>query len=131
MAANGAPFSCVVDWNLGDRVLCSRLETSATRGSAAAVVEFLGGPPAQVPEHYREASPMERSIPQAAQKLVHGTADDSVPYEISKGYYEQKKKAGENVELITLEKTDHFQIIDPSSAVWRKVQQIFVSLTGN
>ena len=74
---------------------------------------------------------MERSIPQAVQKLVHGTADDSVPYEISKGYYEQKKKAGENVELITLEKTGHFQIIDPGSAVWSKVQQIFVSLTGN
>ena len=96
-----------------------------------AVAEFLGGTPAQVLEHYREASPIERSIPQAVQKLVHGTADDSVPYEISKGYYEQKKKAGENVELITLEKTDHFQIIDPSSAVWSKVQQIFVSLTGN
>jgi len=96
-----------------------------------AVAEFLGGSPSQVPDHYREASPMERSIPQAVQKLVHGTADDSVPYEISKGYYEHKKKAGENVELITLEKTDHFQIIDPSSAVWSKIQQIFVSLTGN
>ena len=99
--------------------------------SNSAVVEFLGGPPTEVPEHYREASPMERPIAQVVQKLVHGIADDSVPYEISKGYYEQKKKAGENVELITLEKIDHFQIIDPSSAVWSRVQQIFVSLTGN
>src|SRR5512147_172048 len=40
-----------------------------------AVVEFLGGTPEQVPEHYREASPMELSIAGARQVIVHGTAD--------------------------------------------------------
>ena len=93
-----------------------------------AVREFLGGPPSEVPEHYREASPAERAIPQATQKLVHGTADSSVPYEISKGYAEVKKKAGENVELITLPDVGHFEIVDPGSAVWTKVEAIFQSL---
>ncbi|PYP89253.1 MAG: alpha/beta hydrolase [Candidatus Angelobacter sp. Gp1-AA117] len=96
--------------------------------SNEAVVEFLGGTPAQVPEHYREASPMERSIG-AEQKLVHGTVDDSVPYEISKRYFEAKKKAGENVELITLDKTDHFEIVDPGSQVWPKILSVFAALT--
>lgn len=93
-----------------------------------AVAGFLGGSPADVPEHYREASPMERPI-QAVQKLIHGTKDDSVPYEISQGYVEVKKKSGENVELTTLPGGDHFQIIDPGSAVWSKVEGIFTSLT--
>lgn len=93
-----------------------------------AVAEFLGGTPKDVPEHYREASPAELPIPRAIQKLIHGTADDAVPYEMSKSYAERKKKSGENVELTTLPGADHFQIIDPNSAVWNKVEAIFHSL---
>jgi acetyl esterase/lipase len=94
-----------------------------------AVVEFLGGTPSQVPEHYREASPAAQPIPHAVQKLVHGAVDDSVPYEMSKNYVEQKKKSGENVELITLPRTGHFEIVDPASAVWPKIEQLFIALT--
>lgn len=93
-----------------------------------AVAGFLGGSPTDVPEHYREASPAELTIPRAVQKLVHGTADDSVPYEIGKSYAEQKKKAKENVELATLPGVDHFQIIDPKSDVWSKIEAIFHAL---
>ena len=93
-----------------------------------AVVEFLGGTPSQVPEHYREASPAEQSI-RATQKLIHGTVDDSVPYEISKSYVEHKKAAGEKVELITLPDIGHFEIVDPGSKVWKQVEQTFIALT--
>jgi len=90
---------------------------------------FLGGSPSQVPEHYREASPAEQPI-QAMQMLVHGTVDDSVPYELSRSYAERKKQAGEKVELITLEKTGHFEIVDPESDVWARVKDGFVALTS-
>jgi acetyl esterase/lipase len=96
-----------------------------------AVAGFLGGSPQAVPEHYREASPAELAIPQAVQKLIHGTADDSVPYEIGKSYAEHKKKAGEDVELTTLKGADHLQIIDPTSAVWPKVEAIFRALVSS
>ena len=95
-----------------------------------AVSGFLGGSPSDVPEHYREASPADRSIPQAVQKILHGTADDSVPYELSKRYADAKKKSGEKVELITLLDVDHFQIVDPGSVAWAKVEAIFHSLLG-
>ncbi len=75
------------------------------------------------------ASPAEQHIPQATQKLIHGTADDSVPYAISQSYAERKKKSGEQVELITLPKTGHFEIVDPGSAMWAKVQETFLALT--
>lgn len=94
-----------------------------------AVAGFLGGSPTEVPDHYREASPAEQRIT-ATQKLIHGTADDSVPYEISKNYAQQKKRAGENVDVLTLEQTGHFEIVDPASAVWKQVQKALVSLTA-
>ena len=87
-----------------------------------AVVEFLGGSPAEVPERYREASPAEQRT-FAAQKIFHGTADTSVPYEIGKNYAERKTRAGEDVELITLPDVGHFELIDPGSQVWPRVQQ--------
>jgi acetyl esterase/lipase len=93
-----------------------------------AVADFLGGSPTEVPEHYSEASPAELAVPQAVQKLVHGTRDDSVPYEIAKRYAGRKKKSGENVELLTLTGVDHFQIIDPQSAIWGKIEAVFRSL---
>src|SRR5207248_5847251 len=37
-----------------------------------AVVEFLGGTPEKVPEHYHEASPTEVAMPTLKQKLIHG-----------------------------------------------------------
>lgn len=94
-----------------------------------AVAQFLGGSPAGVPDHYREASPAEQSIARAVQKLIHGTADDSVPYEISQSYATRKKKAGENVELTTLPGSGHFEIVDPQSEVWAKVREVFLALT--
>src|SRR5262249_6327172 len=47
-----------------------------------AVVEFLGGTPAEVPDHYREADPMKLAMA-ARQWLIHGTEDDTVPVEFS------------------------------------------------
>jgi acetyl esterase/lipase len=92
-----------------------------------AVVEFLGGSPKEVPEHYREASPAEQPIPHARQLIVHGTADADVPYEISRSYAERKKKAGEPIELITLPEEGHFGIVDPGSKIWPKIQETFLA----
>ena len=94
-----------------------------------AVLEFLGGSPADVPGRYSEASPAEQQI-RARQVLIHGTADDSVPYEISRSYVERKKQTGEVVELITMPDTGHFEIVDPASAVWNQVKEMFRILTN-
>lgn len=57
-----------------------------------AVVEFLRGTPSEVPDHYREADPIELSIPQAQQWLLHGSADDVVPPDFSRDYVAAKLK---------------------------------------
>jgi pimeloyl-ACP methyl ester carboxylesterase len=87
-----------------------------------AVAEFLGGKPDAVPEHYREADPMEFSIRRTRQWLVHGSDDDTVPPQFSRNYVMQKKKAGESAELLEIPHAGHFDLIDPASAAFRQVR---------
>ena len=91
-----------------------------------AVVEFLGGTPSQVPEHYSQASPMELKIT-VPQAVIHGTHDDIVPVEMSRVYVEAKRKRGENVRLLELD-CGHFELIDPSSHAWPAIQQAALDL---
>jgi acetyl esterase/lipase len=92
--------------------------------SNGAVAEFLGGSPAEVPDHYREADPMSLHVTKTtAQWIIHGTKDDVVPPDFSHKYAEKKKVAGENVHLVEIEGVDHFDLIDPRSAAWPEVEK--------
>jgi acetyl esterase/lipase len=91
--------------------------------STDAVVEFLGGKPSDVPDHYHEADPMRLTIPQTKQILLHGANDDVVPPDFSHAYVEKKKKAGEDVTLEPISKADHFDLIDPRSPAWPMVEE--------
>ena len=87
-----------------------------------AVVGFLGGEPAAVPEHYHEADPMQLKISQATQWLVHGASDDTVPPFLSRNYTEQKKTRGENVHYLEISTAGHFDLVDPRSTAWPKIE---------
>ncbi len=87
-----------------------------------AVAAFLGGEPTSVPDHYREADPMQLKISQATQWLIHGASDDTVPPFLSRNYTEQKKKRGENVHYLEISTAGHLDLIDPRSTAWPKVE---------
>lgn len=93
-----------------------------------AVVEFLRGTPAEVPDHYREADPMELSIPQARQWLVHGSLDDTIPPAFGPDYVAAKQKRTEDVHLLAIDGADHFDVIDPRSAAWKKIETVVLDL---
>ena len=86
--------------------------------SDGAVGELLGGTPQEVPERYPAASPIALLPLGVRQLLVHGTADEAVPYEISATYHAAAIASGDEAELLTLPGTGHFELIDPSSPVW-------------
>jgi dipeptidyl aminopeptidase/acylaminoacyl peptidase len=92
-----------------------------------AVVEFLGGTPKEVPDHYREADPMKLTIT-ARQWLVHGAEDDIVPPELSREYVKAKIK--ENAKLVMIEKAGHFEIVDPRARAWADVEKIVLEAAG-
>jgi acetyl esterase/lipase len=85
-----------------------------------AVVEFLGGKPEEVSDHYHEADPMKLTPGKANQVLIHGTKDDIVPMSFSRNYVQTKSDG--NVNLIEIAGADHFDLIDPRSAAWKLVE---------
>ena len=88
-----------------------------------AVVEFLGGTPSEVPEHYREADPIRLSIDLTTiQWLIHGAIDDDVPASMSRNYTQQKKQRVEDVHYLEISTAAHFDLIDPRSNAWSKVE---------
>lgn len=97
-----------------------------------AVVEFLRGTPTEVPDHYREADPMQLSIPQARQWLICGSADDIVPPSFSRDYVAAKKQrapsGNEDANLLEIAGAGHFDLIDPSTSAWKSVEQTVTRL---
>lgn len=97
-----------------------------------AVVEFLHGTPGEVPDHYREADPMELSVPHARQVLIHGSGDEDVPTAFSRDYVSAKQKrtgkAQEDARLVELPGTTHMDLIDPRSKAWKRVEDTVTGL---
>lgn len=92
-----------------------------------AVVEFLGGTPKEVPEHYHEADPMQLKVT-ATQWLIHGASDDTVPSYLSRAYTQQKKGRSEDVHYLEIATAGHFDLIDPHSTAWPKVESTVLHL---
>jgi acetyl esterase/lipase len=82
------------------------------------VGQLLGGSPDQVPQRYAAASPAELLPISVPQRLLHGTADNIVPFEMSQRF----AKASGNAKLIPLPGAGHFDLIDPRARVWPTVQ---------
>jgi acetyl esterase/lipase len=99
-----------------------------------AVVEFLRGTPSEVPDHYREADPMQLAIPQARQWLIHGSADDVVPPDLSRDYVLAKQKRTgkekEDTRLLEIPGVGHFDLIDPRTPAWKQVEETVLRLVG-
>jgi acetyl esterase/lipase len=86
------------------------------------VEQLMGGTPKQVPSHYAAASPIELLPIKTPQRLVHGSADTVVPFEMSEHFARKSK----NARLIKLDGAEHFDLIDPRSKEWTTVQKSII-----
>jgi acetyl esterase/lipase len=106
-----------------DLVQCDQLGLG--QGAAAAL---MGGRAADLPDRYREADPMA-AIPTGARVvLIHGTADDRVPSQLSADYASAAGSAGDQARCVLLPGAGHFDLIDPLSAAWPAVLAEFLSV---
>jgi acetyl esterase/lipase len=94
------------------------LERGGGDGAAAA---FLGGAPAA------EASPLRHAPLGVPTILVHGTEDETVPYDDSVRYAEA---AGDEARLIRLDGAGHFEPVDPQAREWTTVAAEIESVLG-
>jgi acetyl esterase/lipase len=79
-------------------------DAAARRGPESAPARFMAA------EHFADGSPLELLPLGVRQLVLHGTADDDVPFSMSERYVEA---AGGEAELVALEGTGHFELIDP------------------
>jgi dipeptidyl aminopeptidase/acylaminoacyl peptidase len=80
-----------------------------------AIVNFIGGTCAEKPELCREASPVTYVSPDDPPFLiVHGTADDRVPFQQSVVLRDALRRAGVEVTLLGLAGANHGWPIDSS-----------------
>lgn len=101
------------------------LEVSWRRqGHGGPVERLLGGSPEHVPERYAAASPARLLPLGVPQVIVHGTADEIVPYD--EGAYVEA--AGREARLIALQDAGHFEAVDPQSREWPIVAEAIRSL---
>jgi pimeloyl-ACP methyl ester carboxylesterase len=82
-------------------------DSAERRGPESAPARFMA------PKHYADGSPVELLPLGVPQIVIHGTVDDSVPFEMSEHYVEA---AGGEAELVVLEGTGHFELIDPQAS---------------
>ena len=95
----------------------ARLDGDAERLPAG--VEFMGGEPADVPD-YPLASPIEMLPlgPSVHRLVVHGDADNRVPFQQGVDYVAAARAAGDPAELAAFPGMGHFELIDPAHASW-------------
>lgn len=99
--------------------------------SQDAVVGLLGGSPAEVPERYEAASPTHLLPLGLTQALIHGDADEDVPFDLSRQYVERARALGDDARLVVLPGEGHFAVIDPESPAWPVVVRELESLLAD
>lgn len=101
--------------------VCGLAECYRLRLGQDAARELMGGGPDQFPDRYQAADPTA-AIPTGIRSvLVHGTADDRVPWQQSRDYETAARAAGDEVRCVLLPEVGHFEVIDPLSVAWPAV----------
>lgn len=88
------------------------------------VTEFLNG------HTYSEGSPIEQLPAGVPLRLIHGMNDGIVPHEIAVRYADAANAAGDDVQLLSLPDTGHFELVDPASVQWPDVYRIIEQISA-
>lgn len=91
------------------------------RLGGSACIDLLRGTPAQEPQHYAWTSPIELAPIGVPVVALHGGADGNVPLSQSSDYVDRAVATGDPAELVVIEGTDHFDVIDPTHESWATV----------
>ena len=78
-----------------------------------AVIDFMGGTPAELPAGYDAADPARRLPIRVPQLILQGDADDIVPPAFVEPYAELS-----GADIIVFDGVDHFDVIDPANRSW-------------
>lgn len=90
--------------------------------------QLMGGRPDQVPDRYKQGSPVELLPLAVRQILIHGQQDKLVPHKLSVDYEARARKSGDEVRLVSVPNAGHFELVVPTTEAWEKVADFVRSL---
>lgn len=91
------------------------------------LIPLMGGTPAQLPDLYAHASPIDLLPIGVRQTIIHGTADDIVPISQSEQFKAAACQAGDPVTLKEISGATHFDMISPTSPKWPEIEQYILA----
>jgi acetyl esterase/lipase len=121
--ASAAHLGVVALAPVSDLVLCQQEDLDE-----GAVDALLGGSPARYPERYALTDPAQLVPLGLPVRIVHGTCDERVPFQMSRTYIERARASGDDVVLDELPGYGHFELIDPLSGAWPTVLAAYQSI---
>jgi acetyl esterase/lipase len=99
-----------------------RRYAAGERGCNAAVPLLMGGTPAEQPERYAAANPVELLPLGVPLRLLQGAADPIVKLEQASDFAERASIYGEDVQVQLIDAAGHFDLIAPFAPAWPTVQ---------
>jgi acetyl esterase/lipase len=121
------PVAAVVSLaGVGDLAAARPLDNSVCGGDV--IDDLVGGSPDEVSENYAAGSPIQLLPLGVPQRLLTGNADESVPPWLGNAYAIEARRAGDDVEAVTLDGSAHFEIIAPGSVVWDEVRRTILEM---
>jgi acetyl esterase/lipase len=85
------------------------------------VTEFMNGTPAELPQPYRDADPVNQSCT-VTRVLIHGELDDIVPVELSREFPQPRR-------YVEIPQGDHYMLINPDCNAFQVVLSELTALT--
>ncbi|WP_278262484.1 alpha/beta fold hydrolase [Nocardia sp. AG03] len=106
------------------------LDAAVTDNRDSFVPKLLGGTPGQVPDRYRDASPIHQ-LPAPAIRVtaLHGANDRVVVPSQSTRFVEALARAGTIADLQILRGTGHGEFADPTSPAWTTAHRTILTYT--
>lgn len=123
----GGPGTTPIRGVISQAGVLDLVEGSRLGLGGGAVDALLGGTRSDVPDRYAAADPtllVPASCPVVA---VHGETDQIVPPSQSERYLEAATAAGGEARYVAVP-GDHFAIIDPASAAWKRIRTELTAL---
>ena len=91
---------------------------------------LMEGSPRDHPDRYRAGNPGDLLPLNVPQWLLQGTDDDQIPAQLPARWAERGRQMGEHVAVEMIAGADHFDVVDPQSKAWPRVQAAIVKALG-
>jgi len=99
--------------------------SAGTGDCNASATRLLGGTPSQVPDRYRNVSPIELLPLGLPITLVHGELDSIVPIASMNSFGARANAAGDRATVTAITGAGHFEVIAPWTSAWPTVVGAF------